>query len=172
MVFYALILFFHLPWAVLSATAARRMRGGHRGRLYRMQVEGASLSLLSTLACWIIYDPNFGADRYHIATWSEWFDRGEPGLFWIGMLLFMLGYVLERRPRQGLLPWPRWARVTAWLPLLAGFGLGLYAYYHVSLPWIDLPWHLARMAFTLGCVPFVALYAVFERRVRQTTEAE
>jgi len=172
MVFYVLISLFHLPWVILGVTAGLRMRGGHTGRLYRMQIEGALLALLSTAACWLIYDPNFGVDRYGVAAWSEWFDRGEPGLFWIGMLLFMLGYVLERRPRAGLVRWPRWASGIAWGFLLVGSALGLYAYFNVSLPWIDLPWQPSRMAFTLGCLPFALAYAVLECRPRHATEAE
>lgn len=170
--FYGLILLFHLPWAILLATALIRMRGGHTGRLYRMQSEGAALSLASMAACWLIYDPNFGVDRHGVAAWSEWFDRGEPGLFWIGILLFMLGYVLERRPRQGLVPWPKAANAVAWLSLIAGSGIGLFGFYNVSLPWIDLPWQPTRMAFTLGCLPFAVCYAVLERRVRHAGDAE
>lgn len=170
--FYALVLLFHLPWALMALTAALRMRGGHTGRLYRMQLEGSALALLSTLACWIIYDPHFGVDRFRAASWGEWFDRGEPGFFWIGMLLFMLGYLLERRPRAGLVPWPAWVRIATWTCLLAGGALAAFAARTVSLPWIDLPWPPSRMAFTLGCMPFAVAYTVLERRVRHSNEAE
>lgn len=169
---YMVLLAMLLPWGVLFATAVTRVAAGQRSRIYRMQLEGAALVLLGTLSKWIIYDPLFGMERHGLARWGIWYDRGERGLFWIGVLLFALGYALERRPRKGLKPWPKPWPTVAWTGLLLGGGLGLLAWYDGRLDAGGLPWAAGRIAFTLGWLPFAWGYFQNDRTTRQPDELD
>lgn len=169
---YVVIVLALLPWGVLAWAAVVRVWAGHDGRLYRLQAEGAVMALVGAAAKWMVFDPNFGFVRHDISRWGEWFDRGERGLFWIGVLLFLLGYVLERRPRRGLAPWPKTMTRLAWSGLLMGACVGLAAYglgWGAGLAW---PFTPGRAAFMIGCLPFALGYAIHDRRARHLTEPE
>jgi hypothetical protein len=162
--YYAIVLLALAPWGMLFLGALRAVRR-RGGRLRRMQVEGAALILAGSLAKWMVFDPLFGFDRLRSAIWSYWFARGEVGFFLIGLLLFTLGFFLERRPRPGLIPWPSTVKSVCITGILLGAGLGLLAFKWSQYPWLHLPWTLPRVVFSLGMFPFAAGYLVLGRRL-------
>jgi hypothetical protein len=172
MLFYIAVFLCHMPWILLLLAAADRVRTGHTGRVYRLQLEGVALALLGTLTKWLIHDPHFGLGREGLARWGEWFDRGERGIFWIGVLLFVLGYVRERRPRPGLAHWPAGTPAFAWAACMAGALFGAYLYFCGHDGLLTLPWGAGRAVFVLGLIPFALGYMAFDRKIQHRTEPE
>jgi len=156
---YLLIAVLCAPWVLFLAGALVKVRH-HGTRIMRIQAEGAAMIVVGTIAKWIIFDPNFGIDRYQEAWWSYWFDRGETGLFIIGLLLLLTGYFLERRPRPGLKPWPVAGKIVSALFILFFSGLALAAAWYIDLPWVDPPWSEERMLFMAGFVPMAIGYGI------------
>ena len=172
MLTYMIVLLTLAPWAVFAWATLTRVLAGHTGRVYRMQVEGAAMVLAGTLAKWIVYDPHFGLIHHDISHWEEWFDRGERGLFAIGVLLLLLGYVLERRPRRGLQHWPTGINHAAWTVFLLSFVAAVVIFRLHLFPGAAFPWAPGRIVFSVGCLPFAVGYAIYDRRARHLTEPE
>ena len=160
LLYYICILVLLAPWFLLLRGAIRLLRR-NGGRLRRLQVEGAALLSAGSVAKWIVFDPNFGFDRLRVEIWSYWFSRGEIGLFLIGLLLFGLGFFLEREPRPALRPWPRIGKIISMTAILSGIALGTVAYIVFGYPWFELPWSAARILFSLGVLPFAIGYVLF-----------
>lgn len=158
--FYAVVLLLQTPWWLLLWGAVRRVRR-RGGRLRRLQVEGALILVAGTAAKWLVFDTHFGFDRLNVTLWSYWFSRGEVGVFFIGLLLFGLGFFLDRRPRPGLVPWPRTVKRVCIAALLSGGIAGAVAYILVGYRWFELPWSAARVLFSLGMLPFAIGYVLF-----------
>lgn len=154
---YIGMFFAHLPWLLLLVGAVLRVRNSPT-RVRRLQVAGPLLLLLGIGGSLFLFDGNFGRDPYHVGNWSWFFERMESGVFWIALLTFGLGYFLERRPRPELRPWPTVGKVVSGLAILIASVLAYYVQKNVSLPWIDLPWHVGRLVFTLGFYPFAVIY--------------
>jgi hypothetical protein len=154
---YTTIFIFQMPGLLLLAGALVKVLRLN-SRLHRLQLEGAAMLTTAMLARWVIFDHNFGIDRYEETLWSYWFDRAEPGLFWMGLLFLMLGFFLERRPRPGLRKWPWAGKAIAGLAILAGAGLSLFASGNVGLAFLDIPFAVSRLLFLLGLFPFCIGY--------------
>jgi hypothetical protein len=163
--YYLCVLLIQAPgWLVLFGAVRLARRGG--GRLRRIQVEGALFIVIGSLAKWIVYDPNFGIDRLSISRWSPWFTRAETGAFCIGVLLFVLGFFLDRRPRPGLTPFPKSGRIISKVAILTGILAGTVTYIWSQYPWFSLPWDKPRIFFCLGALPFAFFYLIFSKRDR------
>ena len=137
--YYALILVVLGPCLLLLGGAVRRvrMRGG---RLRRMQVEGAVLITAATLLRWGAFDPRL-ADGYAAeGTWPYWLTRGEIGLMGIGLLLLLVGFFLERRPKPGIQPWPPTGKRVAVGSILGAAALGVAVALLTQEVWFGLPW--------------------------------
>lgn len=157
MKFYLGMILLLSPWLLLSAGAIRRVLQRNT-RLRRFQMEGAILILLALLGKWAVYDPHYGLMLRYEGIWPYWFSRGEAGLMWIGMLLFGLGYFLERRPSPHLIPWPASGKRICGLAILCGATMGLLVWHYKGVAWGEAPWSPARMWFTAGCLPFAVGY--------------
>jgi len=145
------------PWLLLSAGAIRRVAQWNT-RLRRFQMEGAVLVTLALLGKWAVYDPHFGLMPRDQELWPYWFARGEAGLMWIGMLLFGLGYFLERRPSPRLIPWPASGKRICGLAILCGATMAVLTWHYKGVDWGGDPWSQARLWFAAGCLPFAAGY--------------
>ncbi|HPO11893.1 MAG TPA: hypothetical protein PLI09_00490 [Candidatus Hydrogenedentes bacterium] len=162
--YYLCVLILLAPWWLLLFGSIKRLfRKG--GRLRRLQAEGAFLALVGTMAKWIVYDINFGADRLNITEWGYWFNRGEVGIFFIGLLLFGLGYFLERRPRPGLASWPHPIKTVSEIAILSCIALGVVAHSFFNYPWFELPWDSWRILFSLGVLPFSIGYVMLGKKI-------
>jgi len=150
---------FLLPWIALAAGALRKT-WLKPDRLQRMQSEGASIVLAGMFVAFLLFDASFGLDAQHKSRFTEWYPWGERGLFWIGMLLFGLGFFLERRPRPGLKPWSPAGRAAAFVAILVGAFASFALLGQVQMLGSVFPWSPARMAFSVGMVPFALLYAL------------
>ncbi len=162
--YYVCVLAVLAPWFVMLLGAWLRVRR-RGGRLRRLEVEGAVMAAIGTVAKWVVYDTHFGFDRLRVEHWSYWFSRGEVGFFAIGVILFGLGFFLGRRPRPGLVPWPRIGRRLAAAGILSGIAFGLVAYFMRAYPWFELPWSTGRILFSLGVLPFAIGYVLFNVRM-------
>lgn len=161
--YYGIVLLIFGVWGLLLWGAIGALRR-HGGRLRRMQVEGAALILIGTVSKWVVFDTLVGLNRLE-TDWAYWFSRGEVGIFMIGLLLFGLGYFLERRPRPGLVPWPSTVKSIGITGILIGLGLGMAAFKFFQYPWLHLPWSMGRVVFSLGMYPFALGYVVLGRRI-------
>lgn len=165
-VFYYLLVVLALgPWLLLVAGAFRRVRI-RGGRLRRMQAEGAALAVIGALARWAAFDPRLANGYAAEGTWPYWLSRGELGLAGIGLMLFALGFFLERRPRPGIHPWPETGKRVAAGSILGAAAFSLALALLSEEAWLGLPWGPGRILFSFGCYPFAMLY--FSRaRARQ-----
>ena len=154
---YASIVIFQAPGLMLLIGALSKLVRMN-SRLHRVQFEGAVMMVAAMLASWIIFDVHFGVDPYRLETWSEWFERGETGLFYIGLLFVLLGFFLERRPRPGLRPWPFAGKLLAGVSILLGIVLSRVAAAYLGLAFLDLPFSMPRMLFLFGLFPFCLGY--------------
>ncbi len=161
--YYGCVLILLAPWALLLVGAVRRMRE-RGGRLRRFQTEGAVLAMAGSVSKWIVYDLNFGPDRLGITNWGYWFSRGEVGIFFVGLLMFGLGYFLERRPRPGLTPWPGKMKTISAIAILSSVPLSVIALAFFNYPWFELPWDGWRILLTLGVLPFSLGYWMLSKR--------
>ena len=150
-------LLFLLPWLLLLAGALRRVMA-RPDRLQRMQGEGSFIVVAGMLGGLLLFDAAFGLDAARKTRFAEWYPWGERGLFWIGLLLFGLGFFLERRPRPGIRKWPPAGKAVALAGILAG-GVAAFALHgHTHLLGCLFPWSPFRAAFSLGMAPFALLY--------------
>jgi hypothetical protein len=149
-------LLFLLPWCLLLAGALRRVLA-KPDRLQRMQCEGAVIVVAGMLGALLLFDPVFGLEAAR-RRFGEWYPWGERGLFWIGMLLFGLGWFLERRPRPGLKRWSPAGKAAALAGILAGGTTALALHGHTHLLGCLFPWSPFRIALSLGMAPFAVLY--------------
>lgn len=88
-------------------------------RISRLQLEGCII-VTATMFFQMFFSGYLKAlDASGGSTFYYWFSRGAYGLYSVGAILFFLGFFLERRPRPGLSPWPRWqVRLNfAWMVL-------------------------------------------------------
>lgn len=154
---YLIILIFLSPTLMLLLGALVKLVR-HNSRLHRLQFEGSAMIFTGMFARWMIFDPNFGIDRFEETAWSYWFSRAEPGLFWIGLLFLLLAFFLERKPRHGLRPWPAVGQAIVAVSILFGSVLCYYAYRNLGLPFVGLPFPTSRLFFLLGLFPFCIGY--------------
>jgi hypothetical protein len=156
--YYAFIILAHVPWILLGGGAWIKWRL-RNARLIRLQLEGAAILFVGTLAGWLVFDPNFGLDAYKTEDWSMWFERGATGAFWIGLLFFFLGFYLERKPRRNMKPWPAVEKAVALFSIIGAGVLAFFANRQLGPEsFVDVPWPLSRMLFTYGFLPFAISY--------------
>ncbi|HDP33912.1 MAG TPA: hypothetical protein ENN29_02245 [Candidatus Hydrogenedentes bacterium] len=160
-----------LPCCLFLVGAARKTWARPR-RISRLQFEGALIAVSGMIARVIVFDPMFGRDPLRETAFAYWFSRGEAGLFAIGIILFGLGFFLERRPRPGLSPWPRRYARAAWLCALLCIPVaGLFVYKAASIG--DMPWSMARAGFLWSLFAFALLYCYMAfRRPDEPLHAE
>ncbi len=168
--YYLIVLVVLGPWMLLLLGALRRLRL-RGGRLRRVQAEGAALVLLAGLARWAAFDPRLANGYAAQGTWPYWLTRGTIGLACIGVLLLVLGFFLERRPRPGMQPWPQTGRKLAVASILVGAALGLAVALLAEGPWLGLPWGPGHVLFSLGFYPFATVYAAPGRAVADSAQA-
>ena len=157
MLYLVIFIFLMPPLLLLAGALAKTIKSN--ARIRRLQLEGAGMMTAGHVATWIIYDMNFGIDPYGEQRWTYWFDQAEPGLFWIGLLFFGLGYFIERRPRPGLAPWPMAGKIFCVVFILFGCALNVFARSNLGLAFVDIPWSIDRVLFLLGLYPFCVGYA-------------
>lgn len=145
-----------LPGGLFLAGAARKTWARPR-RISRLQLEGAVIAVAALLTRLAVFDPMFGVDPEKTGRFAYWFDRGEPGLFAIGLILFGLGFFLERRPRPGLSPWPGRYTRAAWTSALACIPVALIFVWKASDIGI-MPWSMGRTGFLWSLLAFAVLY--------------
>lgn len=162
MTYYIAILILQLPWLVLAAGAARRMfRARH---LYsRLQFYGALIPVLCIIGRLYIFDPNYGVDPAGEKTWAYGYTQVEPGAMAIGLLFFITGLVLDRRPGRNYVPWPSYARATSHAILLLGALMAWWTF-GSEMAWYRLPWTESRTMFTLGLYPYSVMYLLWSGR--------
>ena len=151
------------PCVALCVGAARKV-WARSHRIARLQLEGAALILFGLLLRLLAFDPFFGLDAGRESPFAFWLDRGEQGLLAIGVILFGLGFFLERRPRPGLTPWPPRYTRAAWACLAACVVIAALFAWRRYTPGV-MPWSLARTWFLLGLSVFSAgyCYMAFKR---------
>ncbi len=162
MVFHLWMILLLSPWLLLSVGAVRRVRQRNT-RLRRLQVEGAIIILLALIGKWVVYDPNLGLAMRSPGLWTYWFARGEAGFMWVGLLIFGLGYFLERRPGPGLIPWPAYGKRVCGVAILCGATVALIAWHYKGVSWGDEPFSQARLWFSAGCLPFGVGYNIWTK---------
>ncbi len=144
------------PCVALCVGATRKV-WARSHRIARLQLEGAGLLLFGLLVRLLAFDPVFGLDPGRESRFAFWFDRGEQGLLAIGIILFGLGFFLERRPRPGLTPWPKRYTRAAWVCMAACVVVAALFWWRRYTPAV-MPWSLARTWFLLGLSVFSAGY--------------
>ena len=133
------------------------------GRVSRLQLEGAILMLISTIARWIVFDPIIGVDRLRSYEWSWWFARGDTGLYLVGIILFCLGFFLSRRPRPGLKPWDASIKRRVLITFILALGLVILTWFRIQAPWFDTAWGWYRIIFGIALYSFAIGYLKQER---------
>ncbi len=145
-----------LPCGLLLVGAARKT-WRYPKRIARMQLEGAAIIVIGMVTRFIVFDPLFGADPGRETSFAYWFERGESGLFAIGIILFALGFFLERRPRPDLTPWPQQYKQAAWIWAAVCCPIALLFVWRArSLG--PMPWSLTRAGFAWALLAFALLY--------------
>lgn len=159
MSYYIAILILQMPWLLLAAGAARRMfRARH---VYsRLQFYGALIPVLCILGRLYIFDPNYGVDPAGEKTWAYGYTQVEPGAMAIGMLFFITGLILDRRPGRYHVHWPAHVRATSHAMLALGTLMAWWTLGSESM-WFRLPWTEARTLFTLGLYPYSVMYLLW-----------
>lgn len=156
MTYLTTFIFLSPGFMLLLGALVKQVR--HNSRLHRLQLEGTVMLFTGMFLRWIIFDANFGIDRYEEEVWSYWYMRAEPGLFWIGLLFLMLAFFLERRPRPGVRPWPKVGQVIVVVSILGGSALCFVAWRNLGLAFLEVPFPASRMFFLLGLFPFCIGY--------------
>ena len=157
LLYYLCILLLQAPWVMLFVGAVRRVRQ-HTTRLRRFQFEGMFLVVAGSLAKWLVFDVHFGFDRLGSSVWSFWFDRGETGLFAIGLILFGLGAFLERDPFEKQERKPGVGKKVRIAAILSVVAIAFVAFVKWQYAWFELPWDKVRVFLSLGIYPFAAGY--------------
>ncbi|MGC8739552.1 MAG: hypothetical protein ACP5UA_13045 [Candidatus Hydrogenedens sp.] len=134
-----------------------------RGRISRMQLEGAVIMFLGTVAKWIVLNQFFGLDRLQSEEWTYWFNRGELGLYLVGLILFGLGFFLSRRPRLGLKPWDAGIKRMTMMSFLIALGFGILLWFYLYARWFNFSWEYVRVLFSIALYPFAIGYLKQER---------
>lgn len=134
-----------------------------RGRVSRMQLEGSVIMFLGTITKWIVLNQFFGIDRLQSEEWTYWFNRGELGLFFVGLILFGLGFFLSRRPRPGLKPWDAGIKRMAVMSFLIALGFGILLWFYLYARWFNFAWEYPRVVFSIALYPFAIGYLRQER---------
>ncbi len=129
----------------------------HPTRTSRLQLEGALIAFTGMIVRVIVFDPMFGRDPLRETSFSYWFSRGESGLFAIGVILFVLGFFLERRPRPDLTPWPQRHTLAAWIWAGACFPTALFASW-LAREMDAMPWSVTRAGFAWSLLAFALVY--------------
>jgi len=166
------------PWWLVLAGSLWKLPVMAR-RLQRMQAEGAAILALGMLMRWAAWGRDFDMDAERAASFAFWMARGEEGLFFIGVILFAVGYFLERRPRPGLTRWPQAGKTAAAAAILVSGGAGLLLLGRDTFFGMTFPWEPARVMWSLGVYPFAAGYlaeavrrAPIELRLTETEDLE
>lgn len=145
-----------LPCCLFLVGAARKT-WAHPLRISRLQLEGAVIAITGMSARLFVFDSIVGVDPMRTSRFSYWLDRGEVGLFAIGLILFGLGFFLERRPRPGLILWPQRYTRAAWFCAGACFPIALFYVYKFSAIGL-MPWSMGRAGFLWSLLAFSLLY--------------
>ncbi len=133
------------------------------GRISRLQLEGAIIMFLGTVGRWIVLDPAIGIERLQSEDWTYWFNRGETGLYLVGLILFGLGFFLSRRPRPGLKPWDSGIKRWAIMTFVVLLGLGILLWFYLNARWFNFAWGYWRVLFSIALYPFAIGYLKQER---------
>ncbi len=160
MVFYLVWLYMILPWIMMATGAVFRLRY-QDNRPVRFQAWGAVMIIILMAVMLIVFTPHWRLDPDGIKNKTFQFDRMETGFFWIGLIVFFLGYFLERRPDIPSEPWPLIGKSIALIIILAAGVAAIPAYRLVELPWEEVPWSVARLVLTFGFYPFSVGYLAF-----------
>lgn len=148
-----------IPCAFLLTGALRKV-WLHPHRLSRLQLEGIIILLIGLFLRIAFFDPLLGRDPHKASIIAYWLDRGEHGLFAIGLILFGLGYFLERRPHPGLESWPVSWRRSARIVFAIGIFCSLACLF-IQPTAGPLPWSPIRSCFLLGSMVFAKVYCYF-----------
>lgn len=144
------------PCVLLLAGAARK-NAGFGSRVNRLQLEG--MIIVATTMIFRLFCLHYvlALDAIRKTSFAYWYERGEHGLFAVGIILFALGFFLERRPRPGLEHWPSKlllasnAWMGAWL-LFAAFASGRRYTWDVAM------WSPVRSAISWSVLIFAIIY--------------
>lgn len=144
------------PCALLLAGAAKKT-SDCASRVNRLQLEGAVIITLVMSFTLFFLHRVLAMEQVGETSFAYWYERGEYGLFAVGIILFALGFFLERRPRPGLERWPLKARLLSggwmggWL-LFAAFASGR------QYAWDMAVWSPARTAAAWSILFFAIIY--------------
>jgi hypothetical protein len=151
--FYLHLLFNLMPWALLVLGAAEAVRRRNM-RTRRLQIEGAGLLIFGLVVKWAVYDPNFGLTRIDTPLWGYWFAYADAGMFWIGLLLFSMGLLLEAQPDRDETPrQPDTGKALHRAFILLGALLGLLTLIFSSHDWGETPFSAARTVSRSAFIP-------------------
>ena len=134
-----------------------------RGRISRMQLEGAIIMFTGTIAKWIVFNQFLAINPLRSEDWTYWFDRGELGLYFIGLILFGLGFFLSRRPRPGLKPWDAGIKRMAVMSFFIALGFSILLWFYLYARWFNFSWEYGRVLFSIALYPFAIGYLKQER---------
>ena len=171
MTFYLLWFFLTFPWLMLTLGAAFRLRY-HDSKPVRFQALGAVMIVILMAVMLIVFTPYWGLDPDGTKNVLFQYDRLETGFYWIGLIVFFLGYFLERRPDKPAEPWPLIGKSIALIIILAAAVAAVPVYRLFELPWENMPWSSARLVLTLGFYPFSTGYVAYSifRATRKNTD--
>lgn len=133
------------------------------GRISRLQLEGAIIMFIGTVAKWVVFNQFFCLDPLRSEEWSYWFGRGELGLFLVGLILFGLGFFLSRRPRPGLKPWNAGLKRLSLISFIVVLGFVILTWFHLYARWFHFSWEYPRVLFSIALYPFAIGYLKQER---------
>lgn len=167
---YAMVTLVLAPLLLFFVGAIRKVRRVSN-RIVRLQLEGAMMMVVGVFLKGAMFDPVVGYDPAHETRLAYWFDRGETGLFVIGLILLFFGFFLERRPRPGLRPWSTGERNTAVTGILAGAVLTAAMLWVKGASPSGWPWPPVRVGLTAGLLPMACAYCrhAFINPVESTT---
>lgn len=169
--YYALIALLLLPWGLYVLGAGLRF-AFHFKRIYLFQCFFALLLLLGSMLSWVMYDPNFGLDPYGIRDWSYTVGRVESWVFLLAFLLFFLCQIPDFHQSKALPLWRKIGKILSLGLILSGVCAAWFVAQNVSLPWLDIPWSIARALFTLCVIPHALGYLISSGAMRINKESE
>ncbi len=174
MIYHLVWFFLILPWILVVVGSVFRLRY-RDSRPVRFQALGAVMIVILSTVMFIVTNPQWGLDPDGLQNLTYQFDRAETGFFWIGIIVFFLGYFLERHPDLPSEPWPFIGKRIALIIILAAGVAAIPANRMLEMPWEGLPWSVARLTFTLGFYPFslgYVAYSIFRatRKKKANTE--
>ena len=159
------------PVLLVLAGAARKVWCNWQ-RVARLQLEGAAILAVAVLSRFLLAGYIASVDQARGTSLAYWYDRGENGFLAVGLILFFLGFFLERRPRPGLEPWPPRLTQAARLWLCAWLCLAVYVVWRGNT-WDGAPWSPLHVCVALGFLYFSGAYCYLAfARPGETRSAE